>query len=280
MQTTTPLPARVLIDGRQHWRFDDGTTFPVISGGDGDEGDPVYFDLEGNEVDLNNLTDGAEVFDADGNLVDLTGDDGGDDGEDEPGWPSGTPVSKMTAEQQAAYWKDKARKHEGEAKRLRDQRGKNKGGQRRRSGEPREKPVAAGDGKGDDDEKTPEQIRAEAREEARREASGNVALDMIFNRLTALGVDDDRAESIVDGLNPSKYIDAEGDVDTDKVNAFIKGIAPSKPARGRNGNGRVPDLGQGRRSGAGGAKPSPGSRKGGSVEAGAELYRERHPAKK
>lgn len=34
----TPDPTRVILDGRPHWRFADGTTLPVVSGGA--EGDP------------------------------------------------------------------------------------------------------------------------------------------------------------------------------------------------------------------------------------------------
>lgn len=41
MDDTTATPTRLFIDGRPHWLFPDGTTLPVVSGGDGPEDDPV-----------------------------------------------------------------------------------------------------------------------------------------------------------------------------------------------------------------------------------------------
>lgn len=37
-------------------------------------------------------------------------------GNDQPAFPANTPVAEMSAEQQAAYWRDKARKHEDRVK--------------------------------------------------------------------------------------------------------------------------------------------------------------------
>lgn len=93
-------------------------------------------------------------------------------------------------------------------------------------------------------EKAVEQARAEARTAALAEAGGKVARAEI--RAAAAGrLDAAALDVLIDGLNLAKFLDEDGEVDTEKVAAFVDGIAPKEDEEKPAG---FPDLGQGARS--------------------------------
>lgn len=113
--------------------------------------------------------------------------------EDSDGYPAGTPVSEMSPEQAAAYWKAQARKHEGRAK---DNHAELEKLRR--------------------DQMT-EQERAltDAVDSARTEARREMVNEIVQARLEAAGVP---ADDIAD-LDLSKFVNQDLTVDADKVAA-------------------------------------------------------------
>jgi hypothetical protein len=96
-------------------------------------------------------------------------------------------------------------------------------------------------------EKAVEQARAEGRSEAVRASSERVVSAEI--RAAAAGrLSKEQLDELVDGINTAKFVDDDGDVDVDKVQRFVDGIAPAPTDPG------FPDLGQGARgAGTGGS---------------------------
>lgn len=237
----------VTIDGRRMWQFSNGRILPYVAGGDGsDDGDDSGGD-DGSDGD-----DGDGGSDDDGN--DADGTDDGDDGDDDP---------KLTAARaDVLKWKRQARKHEKRAK-------ENKAALDRANST---KARGSDSNSGDDNEPDLDRVREETRNETLRgvaEKSIELYLDA---QVEAGRLDDNQADVLLDSIDASKFIDDDGDVDTDKVKTLIKGIA--KPAKGSNGNGdgKPVDTGQGRRQAAArsGEKASYAS--------GRDLWDERHPA--
>lgn len=83
-------------------------------------------------------------------------------------------------------------------------------------------------------------------EAAARYGSQIVAAEI---RAAAAGrLEAEQVATLVDGINLAAFLTDDGDVDTDKVSAFIDGLAPkADPSPGSP----FPDLGQGARPGAG-----------------------------
>lgn len=148
------------------------------------------------------------------------------------GFPKDTPLAEMTAEQQAAYWKTQARKHETRAAAHADY---------------------------DTVKAELEQLRAQTMTETERavaeaKAAGKAEaatetlpklLQAEFRAAAAGRMDSEQLKTATEPLNPTYFLTAKGDeVDTAKVQAFIDGIAPAKGA-----SKTWPDMGQGRREG-------------------------------
>jgi len=242
------------LDGRHVWFVSDGRVIPFISGGDGsddglsDEDRAALEDLSDDEVAaLDSLSD--DDLDkleglSDEELDKLTGGKGTD-------W-----------EAEAKKWKRLARKHENRNK-----------SKRRKGGAPPAPKGGSGSG-GDDNDVDVEAIRQEVLGEARKDFAERSVEVFLDAQVEAGRLSDDQADVLLDSIDPTKFIDDDGDVDTDKVKALIEGIA--KPARG-SGNGKkndFPDTGQGRRNGSRRRKE-----KSSSVSAGRELFTERHGKK-
>lgn len=149
---------------------------------------------------------------------------------DDKGFPADTPVAEMTAEQQAAYWRHHARKHEQRAKDREDY---------DRIKSELDEIKAAGMS---EQEKAVDEAKKAAKAEALREVGGRMVDAHIKASVTAGRLTQDQADVILDGLDRTRFLTTEGDVDTDKVTALLDKIAPD------TGNG-FPDLGQGRRPG-------------------------------
>jgi hypothetical protein len=182
---------------------------------------------------------------------------------DDKGFPDGTPVAEMTIEQQAAYWRTQARKHEDrvkavgltpeQVKELRDKATKHDALERELMSD-KDKAVA------------------EARETARREARAELVPSLVaaeFRAAAGNRIEPARLATILEPLDLSKFLTDTGEVDTDKVTAFVNGVAPGtgtglqQPPRGPSPSG------QGRRDSS--AQPS--------VASGRERYAQRHGKK-
>lgn len=173
---------------------------------------------------------------------------GGDDG-----YPANTPIVEMTAEQQAAYWKAQARKHETRVKQMSDYDALKQTSEQYRTLVEASKT---------DQEKALDAAKAEAREAAKVEF-GTRLVDAQFKVAASGRLDEQQVTTLLDGLDRTRFMTDAGDVDAAKVKTYVDGIAPAQ-----QGPGHV-DMGQGRRQGS--TAPT--------VETGAALYTERHPAK-
>lgn len=174
---------------------------------------------------------------------------GGDDG-----YPANTPIAEMTPEQQVAYWKAQARKHEARVKQMSDYDALKETSDQYR---------ALVEASKTEQEKALDAAKAEAREAAKVEFGARL-VDAQFKVAASGRLDEQQMTTLLDGLDRTRFMTSTGDVDADKVKTYVEGIAPVKP----QGQTHV-DMGQGRRQGS--TAPT--------VETGAALYAERHPAK-
>lgn len=173
----------------------------------------------------------------------------------EHGYPDKTPVAEMPADQQVAYWKHQARKHEDRVKGMSDY-------ETVKAERDHLKQATQTDA-----EKAIEAARAEATEAARAEARKETLPALVkaeFKAAAAGKIPAERLATILDPLDLTKFLDATGaEVDTDKVQQYVDGLAPDGK--------KWPDMGQGRR---GDTTKTTG------VGAGKSLYEERRGGKK
>jgi alanyl-tRNA synthetase len=177
------------------------------------------------------------------------------------GFPADTPVAEMTVDQQAAYWKDKARKHEARANARGDYDDiKAKAAEldkiREQQMSETEKAVT----------KAREEALAEGKRQAAAEVNSKYTRAMLEMALTSRGRNPEQVETLLRHVNFESYV-ANGEPDTDAIAAYADSIAG--PVTG-GGQGRGPDHGQGARGQQGKAT---------GLDAGAAMYRERHGAK-
>ena len=152
--------------------------------------------------------------------------------EPDRGFPEGTPLVEMTVDQQAAYWKHQARKHEQRAESRKDydqvlERAKKWDQLEESQRTPSEQAVKA--------------AREEGRAAALREANERTAVAILRAGLQARGKSSEEANEILAALSPGAFVKND-DVDTDKVAAYVEKIAGPTTA--------WPDTGGGRRGGA------------------------------
>lgn len=167
-------------------------------------------------------------------------------GSEDKGFPENTPIAEMSVEQQAAYWKHQARKHETTAK-----------------GRANYDDVVAENARlraatQTDAEKAIEQARKEATDAATATVRSQFAGQLVAAKLEAAlagRIPADKIAAQVAFLDPSKFLTDTGEVDTDKVTQYAAGVSSAGT--------QWPDMGNGNR---GGHAPSKG------VAAGAELF--------
>jgi hypothetical protein len=109
--------------------------------------------------------------------------------------------------------------------------------------------------------------KTEAGAAARAEVLGQVAGQLVAAQIRAEVAGRVPAEQLtvlLDNLNHAGFLNADHQVDADKVKAYVAGIVPTK---------RPPNLDQGNRNGSGGGGTP-------TVASGRDLWAERHPAKK
>jgi hypothetical protein len=161
------------------------------------------------------------------------------------GFPTGTPLAEMTSEQQMAYWRDKARKHEERVKSMSDY------DQLRATADEYERLVEAS-------KTDQERAIAEARRQGRTEAIGEVGGRLVeaYVRAAAAGrLGEDTVATLLEGLDRTKFL-TNGEVDTARVYAFVNTLAPAQPAPAPQPQApqvpaqppappRTPDFGQG-----------------------------------
>jgi len=175
------------------------------------------------------------------------------------GFPENTPLAEMTVDQQAAYWRDKAQKHERRASAYHTAVGGKTADEVRAE---LEAAATLRQSQLSDAERQLEEARNAARQEAAAQF-GNKLVAAEFKAALA-HVDGERRDQIIAGLNLSAYLTDNGDVDTDKVSSYAAAIAPAVKDTGNDRH----DFGAGRR-GNGSSSTKTG------VAAGAALFEAR-----
>lgn len=179
----------------------------------------------------------------------------------ESGFPENTPVAEMTPIQQAAYWRDKSRKHEARANERRDY------DELRAKAEALD---ALAEASKTENEKAVAAARKEAGDEARVEERAKAAVKLVDAEMRAAvagKLTPEQLAPILEPIDRTKFLTPEGEVDNEKVLAFVASIAPAAPAAGK-----FPNLGQGRHGEAGNAGTP-------SVQSGRDRYLARHGPK-
>jgi hypothetical protein len=142
------------------------------------------------------------------------------------GFPEGTPIAEMTAPQQAAYWKYQARKHEDTSKARADY----------------DAVVAERDAlkkaTQTDAEKAVDEAKVAARKEALLEAAPKLVAAEFKAELKGTRSPEQIA-ALLAPLDLTKFLTADGEVDTDKVSTYAAGLGSAGK--------EWPDTGQGNR---------------------------------
>lgn len=174
-----------------------------------------------------------------------------DEGKANGRWPANTPVAEMTPDERANYWKFHSRKHEDEAKNLREQ--------IEALQEQNAAPVNTDDEEsGSIDSKVSAAVR-EAEERIRQDNATRLVNAELKAAAALAGVD---ISAHTEFLNVSKFIDPQsGDVDTEKIDGFIQSL----PSGERKARGLPGDFG--------GHKPYSGAT---GLDVGREIYRNAH----
>ena len=156
------------------------------------------------------------------------------------GFPKDTPVAEMKANEQTAYWKHQAKKHETRATEWQTAAGGKTAAEVKAE---RGELETLRQSQLTDSEKALETAKAEGRAEASAEYAPRMAR-LAFE--TALAhVDDDAREILIDSLDLTKVITDSGDIDTAKVKTIAGTLAPADKE-----SGRQRDYGAGRRESA------------------------------
>jgi hypothetical protein len=181
--------------------------------------------------------------------------------ENKLGFPEDTPLAEMTVEQREAYWKHKARKHENAVKAFPKDYDEQKAlADKWREHEQKQKPA---------DQVQREELERRIREEARKEALKETAPRLVeaeFKAQVGSRLPADKLKLILEDLDHTKYLDADGNVDADRVKTRVEILAPAANPNPRQQH----TTHQGRRS-SGGAS---------GMSAGRAAYEARHGKKK
>lgn len=132
------------------------------------------------------------------------------------GFPKDTPLVEMTTEQQLAYWKFHARQHEGVAK--------------SRADYDQQKAAAEEWRKYQEENKAPDQkVVDQAAEKARLEERTKLAPRLVaaeFKALSAGEVPKELLDGFLEDVDYTKYLDANGEIDTAKVQKRVDALKP------------------------------------------------------
>lgn len=182
--------------------------------------------------------------DGDNDAGDGSSTDGDKPKVNEHGFPDKTPLASMTIDQQAAYWKHQARKHEGTAKARADY-----------DAVVAERDRLKREGMSADQQGV-EDAKKAAREEGSAATRTEYAKRLVGAELRAElkgRVKADQVAGIVGPLDHTYFLTDSGEVDADKVSAYASGFSQGSTTEWPS------DMGQGRRgSGAGAGKADQG----------------------
>lgn len=181
----------------------------------------------------------------------------------DPGFPTGTPVAEMTAEQQAAYWKHQSRKHEDRAKTFGNLTADELTALREKA--------ARHDALEEELASDAEKAAAEAKRTAQAEADGKYR-PMLAETAFRVAIGDRKTAEEIDefigDLNLTRFLTDDGKVDTAKVLARVAQFAPATGTPQQQRPGPSP-------SGQGGGTGRAGTDRN-SLTAGREAYRSRY----
>lgn len=175
------------------------------------------------------------------------------------GFPAETPVNEMTDAQQAAYWKYHSRKHETVAKSREDYDTIKALAEKWTTHEKSSKPA---------DQVKAEEDAEEARKAAEKAVAAKFATKLVtaeFKAAVAGRMKPEDLTDLLEDMDLTKYLNDDGDVDTDRVTKKAAIIAPESRSTGGTRRGH-----QSRRT----------NDKGSSVSSGRDLYQEMHGNKK
>lgn len=145
---------------------------------------------------------------------------GGDDQQNQNGFPADTPVAEMTQEQQVAYWKHQSRKHERRAGERSDY------DQLKADSEELARLRAANQ---TDAERALEEAREEARREGENLGAQRYLRDAVIGRFQRLtGMDDaETTEAFGDlGIDPAQFVKDDGEIDVDRIGKLAARVTP------------------------------------------------------
>jgi hypothetical protein len=149
------------------------------------------------------------------------------------GFPANTPLEQMSGEQREAYWKHYARRHEDRVKQFGDLTPE----QLKELREKAERHDALEAELATDAEKRAKQAADEADAKARAEMQPQLIAAKLETAAALAGVAEADLQAAVEFVDPTKFLDANGKVDADKVKTFVDKIKPA------TGNGKNPPKG-------------------------------------
>lgn len=179
---------------------------------------------------------GDETAGSDGGSGDQGGDQGGSDAgtasdQGATGFPANTPLEQMNAEQREAYWKHQAQNWQGRAK--------GNFAQLQQLGIKSADDLAAIKRKVEQHDALEQELMsdkdkaiAQAARDAEAKASSTYLPQLVSAKLDAAaarkGVSDESLAAALNFVDHAKFLNESGEIDSDKVSAFIDGIAPAK----------------------------------------------------
>jgi 3-methyladenine DNA glycosylase Tag len=141
------------------------------------------------------------------------------------GFPDGTPLEQMTPEQQAAYWKHYARKHEDTVKAFKGLTPQQVAEMQAKNEELEAKALTA-------DEKALKAVRDEATKQARAQAEAEFLPQIRAAKVQAIAstiVSGDKLTAFMDIVDPVKLLGEDGAVDETKVMGYLTAMYGGEP---------------------------------------------------
>lgn len=132
------------------------------------------------------------------------------------GFPRDTPLAEMDTTQQLAYWKYHARKHEGTANARADYDEQKAAAEKWRAHEEANKKP---------EQKVLDQAAEQARVEERRKAAPRIVSAEFKSIAADEGLDKLLLNVFLEDIDPLKYLDKDGEPDTEKIEKRVKALA-------------------------------------------------------
>lgn len=176
-------------------------------------------------------------------------------------FPAETPWAQMSVEQQAAYWRTQAKKHEERARKTDALAAWKKENEAKVADYDRLLEASK-----TEHERALDAVKAETAESVRREVRGQMIRELVdaeFRAAARGALTKDQVSKLLAPLDPNYFVADNGGVDVDKISTYVAELSPAPAAGNGAGKASWPDTGQGRRGAHSGSA---------SVQAGAELY--------